>query len=406
MKKVLCIDYHFPPMRGAWVGGFQKLRFVERFGWDPVVVTAAENARYPKDLNLLKHIPKGMKIVRVENRELPGVVRKVLRKLGADFEFPDRHATWIAPAILAGQKIIESEDISLIFSVSPSYSTAFVAEKLAESFQIPWVAEFRDAWSKNDYVRHVHQQALYPSRNKKVMRRIVESERRIITESTGLVTIHPTLKKQFQNDYGVSAEKIEIIQDGFCEEDFLNLDPITLYGDGPTFLFLGSAYSGFQKDFCRFAKCLDSVSSSARIIVVGSASRLIARKNLSNVLSYPLQPKKKSLAMTMGADFTLLFTLPGAIWHSPSKLYDYLRTGRPILAMVPPDGDAAATIRKFNAGSILPYSESELKTELARIIGEWQSGDGLDGANKKEIGEFEQVQLASRLASYFDRVAS
>jgi len=68
MKKVLFIYYHFPPLLGDWRGlGFVK--FLPEFGWQPIVISAAESVSYEKDYSLLRDVPKEIEVHRVGHRE-------------------------------------------------------------------------------------------------------------------------------------------------------------------------------------------------------------------------------------------------------------------------------------------------------------------------------------------------
>ena len=68
MKKVLLIYYHFPPIVGD-LRGLGFARSLQKFGWQPLVISAAESVRYVKDYSLLKQIPNGIEVHRIGHRQ-------------------------------------------------------------------------------------------------------------------------------------------------------------------------------------------------------------------------------------------------------------------------------------------------------------------------------------------------
>jgi hypothetical protein len=64
MKKVLILTYYWPPSGGAGVQRWLKfVKYMQEFGFEPVVYTA-ENGEMPViDDSLAKDIPQGMTIL-------------------------------------------------------------------------------------------------------------------------------------------------------------------------------------------------------------------------------------------------------------------------------------------------------------------------------------------------------
>jgi glycosyltransferase involved in cell wall biosynthesis len=55
---------------------------------------------------------------------------------------------------MAGEKIFQSKQIDAIISSSMPMTCHLIAKTLAEKYNIPWVADFRDLWSQNHYSSH------------------------------------------------------------------------------------------------------------------------------------------------------------------------------------------------------------------------------------------------------------
>ena len=49
---------------------------------------------------------------------------------------------------------------------------------------------------------------------------------------------------------------------------------------------------------------------------------------------------KNALSFASGVSFSLLVILPSAKYNFPTGLFEYLRLGKPVLALAPEDGEA------------------------------------------------------------------
>jgi len=90
----------------------------------------------------------------------------------------------------------------------------------------------------------------------------------------------------------------------------------------------------------------------------------------------------------------------------PGKLYEYLRIGRPILA-VAHEGGVKELIGKGKAGWVArPESTGEIKQALRSLLEQIRSGVGPQLPDPDFVAQFEYEQLARNLASIFNKVAS
>jgi glycosyltransferase involved in cell wall biosynthesis len=88
-----------------------------------------------------------------------------------------------------------------------------------------------------------------------------------------------------------------------------------------------------------------------------------------------------------------------------SKLFEYLATGRPILALLPPSS-AAEVIREARAGVVVANDDPEaVATVISAIARGTYRGIGRE-RNAAFIREFGMDRIADRLAGVFDAVTS
>ncbi len=402
MKTVLCLDYYFPPLSGAWVGGFKFIRFLPEHGWKPIVVSADESVAYQKDYSLLPHVPKKIDVHRVGHAPACRAWQRLRRKLKLAWDFPDSVKDWYQPALHEARWILRREPVDLIFSASPSFTTACVAWQLRQEFNIPWIAEFQDAWSSNDYLRLALQQSAVRPLRSRLLNRIRTKEGLILRGADRVVVIHETLRHDLIAAHQVSPEKLTLITDGYCESDFTTIRPRLLYPEVPNVVFLGSAYTGYRELALSFCRALACATPAAEVVFIGRGSAAMEGTSLTSLTLISNLPKEKALAFGAGAQFLLLIVLPTAKWHTPSKLYDYLRLGRPILAVVPPDGDAARLITTTRAGFVLSYDAETMCQQLQDII----QGNRLAEfqPNRQLIAQYERGPLTAQMIRTFNEV--
>jgi len=94
----------------------------------------------------------------------------------------------------------------------------------------------------------------------------------------------------------------------------------------------------------------------------------------------PYAPRTESLALQRDSE-ALLLLIPEAGGRGKGvlsgKVFEYVAVGRPILAVVPPDGAAAELIRETGAGVVAaPEDVEAIRSALRELHHRWR-GDGL-----------------------------
>ena len=381
-------------------------KLLPEFGWQPIVISAAESVRYGKDYSLLEQVPDDIEVHRVGHREPPKVWQYARSKLKIAYDFPDYYKSWYSPALREARKFLKKEKVDLIFNVSPSYTTAFIAMKLKKGFNIPWVAEFRDAWSGNDYLDFAYEDTLIKPLRKLQKLRIKRGERNILKAADKVNVVSWHHKQQLCELHGFKEERIRVVTNGYDESYFINLKPCALYPGRLTIVFLGGMYSGYQKIVLKFLQVVNEIDRDAEVAFIGRGAAGMQRMNMNNLTRIFHLPRRKALSFASGSDFLLLITLPSAKWHIPMKIYDYLHLGKPILAIVPEDGDSAKIVKEAKAGFILSYEQEKMKEQLKVIFEEWKKGKFKDFHPDWEyIAQFERRKLTRELARIFDEVS-
>lgn len=406
MKKVLFISYFFPPIRSDWRSlGFVKL--LPELGWQPIVISAAESVSYGKDYSLLQQIPDGTEVHRVGHVEPSSEWGYARRKLRINYEFPDYYKSWYAPALREARKILQREKVDLIFSSSSPYTASFVAMALKKEFNIPWIAEFRDHWSGNDYLNLVYDKTVVEPLRKLQKFRIKRGERDIVNAANKTIVVSWHHREQLHEIHGVTKDKVEVITNGYDESDFHELTPRALYPDKLTTVFLGTAYPGSQEIAMNFVQAVNGIDKDAEVVFIGGAAEGKQSIHMENLTRIGYLMKAKGLALSSGCEFLLLITLPSAEWHIPMKIFDYLRIGKPILAITAEYGDSAKIVKEAKAGFVLSHEQKKMEEQLKMIFQKWRKGEFKDFHPDWEyVAQFERRNLTKRLADVFNEITA
>jgi len=90
--------------------------------------------------------------------------------------------------------------------------------------------------------------------------------------------------------------------------------------------------------------------------------------------------------------------------HLPSKAFEYLHSGKPILAIAG-EGELARLVKQSGLGIVVPpQSVDSLVDALRRILAEHAAGGLARVPNHSYIRSFERAALAEKLASVLDGV--
>ena len=89
------------------------------------------------------------------------------------------------------------------------------------------------------------------------------------------------------------------------------------------------------------------------------------------------------------------------------KIYEYLASGRPILALGEPGGEADGLLTEAGAGSLCAYEDvSSVKGTIERAYRAWERGDPMAGASPERLEAYSRKSQAAALASLLDRVVA
>lgn len=380
MRKVLLIAFHFPPVRTS--SGIQRTlsmaRYLSENGWQPIVLSISPKAYKITDDGQLKDIPDGVKVIRsfgldaARHISIKGRYPKILA-------LPDRWASWFPAGFVTGMNLIRKEKPDLIWSTYPIATAHLIGLAIARISGLPWVADFRDSMTE----------AHYPSDStrRKVFRWL---EKKVVGRAKRIIFTTPSTKKIYEDRYPESEENLfKVIPNGFDEEIFQSAEEraesaISDKSDTPIRLLHSGVLYPSERDPTQFfdavaqLKANNSIDSAKLNIILRATGHdalyqpMLKERGIEDiVLLEPPVGYEEALSEMMDVDGLLLFQAANCNHQIPAKVYEYFRSGKPIVALTDAVGDTAAIIREAGVSSIFALDDREaIKSALMRFLEE------------------------------------
>ena len=436
MKRVLIITYYWPPTGGSGVQRWVKFaKYLPSEGWQPVIYTPENPEQLAVDHSLEKEIPSEAEIIRTHITEPYELYKKFLRRSGHSKEAvevnpvnaqnkslaqkvamwirgnlfrPDPRCLWIGPSVRYLKKYLEENPVDLIVSTGPPQSMHMIGRRLAKETGLPWIADFRDPWTKIFYFKHL-------SMNRATERWHHRMERKVLDEATAVVAVSPLVQQEFQ---AMTQTLVELITNGYDECDFphgkdkdaeggpekdFTITHTGLFAaDGnPTVLWeVLSEKCAKNEDFrkllkiklvgktdIQITKSLEDAGLKANLIDMGYQPHSIAveEQRTASLLILPLRKEPEYKAV-----------LPG-------KLFEYLASWRPVLGIGQTDGAMSMILNTTKTGVVLDWND---KTSIGRFIDLCWSNHlkGNLTVEDADISQFTRRNLTRRMAELFEKI--
>ncbi len=395
-KKVLFITYYFPPSGGSGVQRPLKfIKYLRQFDWEPIVFTI-KNGEYPAlDETLWKEVPENTTVLRVpafepykwykkftNKNKTTKIDRNVLETsskswkdriaiwLRGNIFIPDARRFWIRPSIKFLSRYLKENKIDAVISTGPPHSAHLIALAVKEKFGIPWIADFRDPWTKIYYHQHLQL-------SKWAEKRHLELEEKVLKYADIVVTIGKTLAEELAE---IRQLPVEYIYNGYDESDFAPYRNLPLH-EKFTLTYMGTLLPHIEPTvlWSALAQWLDKnpeAKTQFQIRMIGKIPEKVKQNmqqaGLSEYTYYSPDVVEHHTAIEEICKSHILFMSVVLDKNTVSgKLFEYLASGKPFLCFCNPEGDAAQIIQQCNAGTVLPYDAEYSKIE-AFLDKEWQ----------------------------------
>ena len=428
MKRVLIITYYWPPSGGAGVQRWLKfVKYLRRFNWEPIVFTV-ENGEFPVlDFDLIKEIPDGVEVLKVpawepykmyklfsgknkneginsgflSEKKGSSLVENLSKWIRGNLFIPDARKFWIKPSNQFLNQYLQNHPVDVIISSGPPHSTHLIALSLKNKFQIPWFADFRDPWTNIDFYKDLKLTKKADQKHKKL-------ENDVLVQSDIVLTIGKQMSKELKT---LGAKRVEIIENGFDPQDFsdaknhkldekFSIAHIGSFTPSRNHTVLWKALSILVDEHKEFKSTLEIKLIGKVDYSVLQSIKDFGLESYLNKIDYVSHNEVIKHQKTSKLLLLMVNNTPNAKGIVTGKVFEYMASKRPILAIGPKDGDLGEILTKTSSGLICDYDNVEnLSSTIWRIFKD-------DTMFENNISYYSRVELTEKLVSLLNEVIS
>jgi glycosyltransferase involved in cell wall biosynthesis len=424
VKKVLIITYYWPPAGGPGVQRWLKfVKYLPDFGIEPIVY-CPDNPNYPftdtslvsdinSDLTVLKtpisepykwaqlfsksktaNLSKGL----ISNQKKQSILEKLLLFVRGNFFIPDARISWVRPSISFLSDYILTHQIDTIITTGPPHSLHLIGLQLKQKNSIKWVADFRDPWTQIGYHKKLKLSSFAQKKHKRLEAAVLQTADELLVTSLKTKTLFSEL----------TSTPISVLTNGF---DF-EISSGTPLDSKFTLSHIGSLFEGrnpsvLWKVLSGLIKESEDFAKTFQLNLIGSVSTEV----LDTLCSYGLENYISNLGYVSHNDVleyqrkTQLLLLieedsKETEYIIPGKLFEYMASKRPIIAIGPESSDVQAILNQTYSGTYFRYDEAvALRKLLLQHFEAYKDqqlkvdSKGLDAYSRKSLTQ----QLAHKL---------
>ncbi len=368
--RLLYLAFFFPPTRAS--GVYRSRAMANHFaaaGWDVTVLTAPKIFftdyldSYDPSLEATLHPDIRVERVDFDKRHWEQDIRRIgwlranLPAIPVMFDaavnkrvFPERYASWGMNAVKRALALGARHRFDAVMATGNPFVSFASAWAIGKALRIPYVVDYRDAWTFNQF----SEQVTFPDHSPVWgwQRRVLDGAREALFVNEGMRTWHA-------ERYPQDASRMSVVLNGW-EPELLGDLPAGAPEPGRPLRFgyvgtvtepmpLETLFEAWQK--ARSGPDL----ADARLEIFGhlgffphTAAALRARlPGDGSGVEYRGSVPKAELAGTYGQLDVLLFCVPGARYVTSGKVFEYMAAGKPIVSVHEPDIAAVDVLQGY-----------------------------------------------------------
>ncbi|PIF62203.1 glycosyltransferase family 4 protein [Flavobacterium sp. 11] len=422
-KKILIITYYWPPAGGPGVQRWLKfVKYLPDFGIQPIVYIP-ENPTYPiVDENLVKEVSDKAIILKqkifepyqlasflsknktkkissgiIPNQKKQSFLDKTFLWIRGNLFIPDARVFWVKPSVAYLEKYIVDNNIDTIVTSGPPHSLHLIGLELKQKLDLKWFADFRDPWTTIGYHKSLRLSRFAAKKHKAL-------EHRVLNTADTIIVTSKTTKTEFQ---AITTKPIVVITNGYDTEEVgkQTLDSKFSLAHIGSFLSERNPLILWES-LVELLHEIPDFKSHLEVKLIGAVSQEVLEtitqfglNSYLNNLGYVSHTE--AIAHQRKSQVLLLIEIDSEDTKSiiPGKLFEYMVSNRPIVAIGPNGSDFAEIITETNTGVFFDYSEKmKLKSVILDFYNQFLEGKlqangvGLQRYSRKNLTK-ELVQL-------------
>lgn len=400
------------------------VKYLRLFGWEPIVYTP-ENPEYPsEDFSFAKDIPEDVEILKRPIWEPYDIYRSLTGKKGkrinagfisenkksgwkdrlsiwlrGNLLIPDPRRFWIKPSVKFLTDYLIKNPVDAVITTGPPHSMHLIGLELKKKFpKLKWIADFRDPWTNIDFYKDLNLTKLA----NKVHHRM---EREVVQGADCVVVVSNEMMKEFAV---LNPKQLELITNGFDKDDVadINVKPDKQF----TLSHIGTLNAArnpksLWKVLGELVQFHEDISRDLRIQLIGkidfSVTEDLEKNGLSDKLIKADYIQHNEAIIRQQSSQVLLLLInntQNAKGVLTGKFFEYLASGRLILAVGPSDGDVAEVLRETGAGQIADFEDEQgMKSIVLDYYENYKKGELAVAVHS--IEKYSRKELTERLAN-------
>jgi len=354
-------------------------KYLPEFGWNPIILTVdPDRASYPqRDESLLKEVGDEVEVFRTSSFEPLQIYAKAAGKdrvpyggfsneksnsplsrfIRGNFFIPDARRGWNRFAVAKAKEILSSRDIDTIITTGPPQSTHLIGLTLKRQLDVKWGVDLRDPWTDIYYNEKMLRTRWAEERDEKLEKQTLQEADFCITVSKGFVEL---FRRKVDRDY-------ELITNGY-DDEIVQRFTTDKASDKLIISYTGTMAESYHPDVVFNA--LAKLNFRFELRIAGNVSAEIATQINNSTFSSSAVflgylPHEEVLLEMRRAHLLLLITpkVKNSEGIIPGKLFEYLGTGNPILAISDERrSDVGLIIKATKSGKVFSRAEIENRT--------------------------------------------
>lgn len=408
-KKVLIIAQQFPPVGGIGVHRVTKfVKYLPSFGWQPIVLTISPDFYSISDHSFLKDISNDVEIHRTKYSNHDKLTNKGLE--------------WLPFALLKAIKLQKIHNFNAVYITGNPYMPFLVGYFINKLFNVPYILDFRDAWTLSHYLPLTTENKNWRGRLYSKIVSPKSIEKLVIRNADKVIFVSEETRQDhivyYKNE---NKDKFTVITNGFDADDVfvelgmknknvdgvLNISHIGNFARYRTPYNLINAVNNIIDEDHNYKKnfIINFVGGYFNDIDVKEEVEILTAKYSGSFNLIGIVPHNEAIKWLKDADVLLLIT-GGNRKEQPAKIFEYIATGKPIFALAPENGATAKVLRDAGTGIIVPYDNPQkIAAGLKKLISAIKMKES-PRPRWEGILKYERKNLTGQLADIFNQVTN
>ncbi len=419
-RRLLIVSSVFPPLvAGGAQRMYQFAKLLPEHGWDTTVLTGKQPASIALDAPAIAALSDHTAIItswspasvvvtrgRAAPRQGPrALVRHALRNVMKTVLFPDREVLWVPGAVVAGTRALRERPHHAVLATYSPATNLIIGWALARAFRLPLIVDFRDLWATiqvaGAFISPLHRAAA------------MKLEGTVVRAASRLTAVAPKMASHLAAAHGLANHDATSITNGFDPADVALAVDTRDSAPGPfRLVYSGSVHSDYNLEpFWRAMRAVVDRKQlrpdQLRIEFVGNlALDDVRRIGLEDYVdTHPFVAHERVFDALGRADALLVVETPGyyAEFGYAAKVFDYLLTGKPVLALVEIGGNTHRLLEASRVGYCAEaHDQAALEQKIEAVLAQHGAKPRAVDVSASPLRDFNRELLVEKLGAVLD----